>query len=232
MNLRTATKAVLPYLVPRSTYNSIHGFVAARDIISGRRHEPQIDLLRDFVNPGQTVIDIGANQGLYSYHLSRLVGPSGKVYAFEPIAFNVRILSRVARNTGNITIRQQACGEKRDTVEFFLPLSHRAPIGGWAHRKTLGDNGKGEIVKAEIVRLDDEISEPVSFIKCDVEGAELSVFKGAVWILKRWHPTVLCEMFDPWCSRFGVRKEHTLNFFRDLGYSIRQVTDQDFVLSV
>jgi FkbM family methyltransferase len=230
VNVKTAVKAVLPYFVSRSTYNSIHGFVAARDIVSGRRHEPQIDLLKEFVKPGQTVLDIGANQGLYSYHLSQLVGPSGKVYAFEPIPFNVNILKRVAAKSPNITIREQGCGERRQNIEFFVPVSHRAPIGGWAHRRTAGEDGNGEIVKAEIVRLDDEISERVSFIKCDVEGAELSVFKGAVEILAKWRPVILCEIFDPWCSRFGIAKSQVLKFFAELGYHDRQLNEDNSLL--
>lgn len=231
MNIRAVGHALLPYLVSRSLYNSIHGFVAARRITSGRRYEAGIGLLSEIVRPGDAVIDIGANQGLYSYYLSRLVGPRGKVYAFEPIPYNLRILARIAHGRSNIIVRPVGCGERNETTEFFVPISHRAPIGGWAHRRASVDRGPGEIVPSNIVRLDDEITEPISFIKCDIEGTELFAFRGASMILHRWRPTVLCEIFEPWCQRFGITKEEILRFFLDLGYTVRQISEDNFLMT-
>jgi FkbM family methyltransferase len=230
MNIRAIGHALLPYLVSRSLYNSIHGFVAARRITSGKRYEAGISLLSEIVRPGDAVIDIGANQGLYSYYLSQLVGPAGKVYAFEPIPYNLRILARIAHGRSNIIVRPVGCGEQNETTEFFIPISHRAPIGGWAHRKASVDKGPGEIVRANIIRLDDEITKPISFIKCDIEGAELFALKGASKILERWRPTVICEIFEPWCLRFGITKKQTLGFFLDLGYTVRQISEDNFLM--
>jgi FkbM family methyltransferase len=231
MSIRTVGHTLLPYLVSRSLYSKIHGFVATRRIISGKRYEAGIGLLNQIVRPGDTVIDIGANQGLYSYYLSELVGPNGKVYAFEPIPYNLRILRRIADCRNNIVVRPVGCGEKSETTEFFVPISHRVPIGGWAHRKAPGDNGAGEIVRANIIRVDDEIIEPVSFIKCDIEGAELFALKGAAKILERSRPAVLCEICEPWCLRFGVTKEQVLKFLVAFNYRVQQISEDNFLMT-
>ena len=73
--MRQLVKSFLGRTVPLDCYMAVNAYVAARDIRSGRRWESELDLLPRFVHSGDTVVDIGGNHGLYSFHLSRLVGP-------------------------------------------------------------------------------------------------------------------------------------------------------------
>ena len=77
------------------------------------------DLVEKLVRPGMVVWDIGANAGFYSIAFSKLVGARGAVYAFEPLAENVKnILKHVALNeVENVTVMQGALGERWSTTE-------------------------------------------------------------------------------------------------------------------
>ena len=123
MNARAALKIALANLAPRSMYLAINARIAARDIASGRRWAPEIDLLGQFVRDGDTVIDVGGNLGLYTYHLSRLVGASGRVHTFEPLPPNLAILRYTVKThcLGNVTVHSEACGEKSERATFCVP---------------------------------------------------------------------------------------------------------------
>jgi FkbM family methyltransferase len=232
MNLRSLVKAVLPSVVPRSAYNYVHGSVIVRDILAGRKLEPGIELLKDFVKEGDTVIDIGANQGRYTYHFSRTVGPSGRVYAFEPIPYNFNILSRVAAKAPykNIVLRNEGCSDEYKELSFTVPLKHGAPFAGWSHISVDGKD-EGERVKAVVRPIDETIPETdhIEFIKCDIEGAEMFAFRGALRTIKRCRPVIFSEVSARWLQRYDLTPEHVFTFFRDLGYSAHPKGEEDYL---
>lgn len=82
------------------------------------------------------MLDIGANYGLYTYHLSRAVGPSGRVYAFEPVPFTsatLRLVSRIL-HLGNVELIPKGCGDRAAKVPFTLPIQASGAISaGLAH---------------------------------------------------------------------------------------------------
>src|SRR4051794_41410422 len=84
---RRLLKRVLAPILNDRAYQLIQSVAMAWDIRTGAMSEPELDLIAYAVRSGETAIDIGANYGLYSYHLSRAVAPNGRVYAFEPIPF-------------------------------------------------------------------------------------------------------------------------------------------------
>ena len=69
--------------------------VKALDIRRGRWTEPELRLIPHVVRPGESAVDVGANYGLWSYHLARAVGRRGSVVAFEPVPQTFRALRRV-----------------------------------------------------------------------------------------------------------------------------------------
>ena len=68
--------------------------------------------LKYLIAPGDTVIDIGANLGYYSYAMARLTGSSGKVYAVEPVAPIRRVLEHNLRRFRNVEILACALGRR------------------------------------------------------------------------------------------------------------------------
>ena len=96
----------------------------SRDIKTGRLIEPEIELLPYAVRKGEVVLDIGANYGLYTYYLSKLVGESGEVIAFEPIPFTYRTLLKVVNifSLKNISPHMFAVSDKDGVERFKIPL--------------------------------------------------------------------------------------------------------------
>lgn len=109
--MRSAIKRVLATCLPMPAYAALNQYVASADIRRRRRWEPELDLVAQFVQSGDLVIDVGANHGLYSFHFSRMAGDAGVVHAFEPIPFNFQILSRTTSKLANVVRHPEAVGE-------------------------------------------------------------------------------------------------------------------------
>lgn len=239
--VRRIAKAALAPVLNETTYAYVQGISKAIDIRNGNSVEPEVDLIPLAVRPGDTVLDLGANYGYYTYPLSRAVGPTGHVYAFEPVPFTYRTLTLVTRWLGlrNVTLVPKGCSDAAGVVEFALPLQKSgAPSAGQAHIGTRDDNRPGSEtqvrwagttrVQCEVVALDDYLPAltNLSLIKCDIEGAELLAFQGAARLFDTHQPSVICEI-NPWfLDGFGLRLEDLLAFFADRGYALYHYTSR------
>ncbi len=160
--------------------------------------EPEMEILGRLIPPSAVVADIGANVGVYTHAFSLAVGGKGKVYAFEPVAHNFAILSALVRRTGlnNVIPINAAVGSKPAEIEMLIPDMSGFTGYYWAHVATPGEAGRRERVR--VVKLDDlqreKTLDRLTFIKCDVEGFELDVFKGALEILRNQKPGCLIEV--------------------------------------
>lgn len=136
------------------------------------------NLMAERVKPGMVAYDIGANAGFYCLALSRLVGPSGRVFAFEPNGNKVALLKRHLRlnRIANVTIVQAAVAD-RTGVECFATNT----TGGVLVEK-------GDFI-VPTVALDDLDLPAPDFIKIDVDGAEARLLSGAIKVLSS-HPII------------------------------------------
>jgi FkbM family methyltransferase len=173
--------------------------------------EPEVqEALAELVKPGQTVYDVGANIGFFTILCSKLVGPQGRVYAFEPIPQNpVTLRHNIALNgLTNVVIVDKALSCSTGTAEMFVsPWSafHSLNVEGASKQDNHGAEA-GEIV-VETVTLDEflqgpDVSAP-DLIKIDVEGAELIVVEGMRGTLRSKQPLLLCELHD---TKLGDRE--------------------------
>ena len=137
------------------------------------------------IKEGSVVYDIGANVGFYTLLASVLVGPRGKVIAFEPLPSNIYFLKEHVRlnKCSNVTVIDAAVSEKSG-VTFFEEHTNRC-MG------SLSSKGSLEV---KTICLDDFVAKgefpPPHYMKIDVEGAELLVLTGAKSILTNYHPTI------------------------------------------
>lgn len=144
------------------------------DILLGRWEWESCQLLRHVVRPGMTVVDVGANVGLYTRLFSRLVTPSGRVVAFEPDPGTFALLKRNTAGLGNVEVVEAAVSN----------ASGRAVLYRNRWSDTLNSLRPGpdhdETMEVKTVRLDDFFSgkPPPAVIKIDVEGAEPLVLQG------------------------------------------------------
>jgi FkbM family methyltransferase len=236
---RLVKKALYPVL-NEHTYVYFQALAKAWDIRNGKWSEPELELIPRAVRAGETALDVGANYGLYSYHLSRVRGL--RVYAFEPVPFTFRTLALVARilRFRNVELVEKGCSDRTGRINFTVPVqasgamaAGQAYIGG---RDDEREGREGQVrwtgtrdVTAEVVALDEFVPRglSVSLVKCDVEGAELLAFRGAERLIGEHLPTVICEI-NPWfLEGFRIKLEELLDFFDARGYRLYRYVGED-----
>ncbi len=155
--------------------------------------EPELVLLAGLVRSGDWVLDIGANIGVYSKRLSELTGSDGKVISMEPVQTTFEILkSNVhALKLQNVRCLNVAASDQAGLVDMEVPTYDT----GWQniYRAHIVKRSGGTI---QAISLDEAFRDlgRLDFIKCDVEGHELSVLRGAHGIIKKHHPKWLIEI--------------------------------------
>ncbi len=164
--------------------------------------EPDLNVLRYLVHPGDNVIDIGANIGLYTRALSELVGSKGQVYSVEPVPSTFEILqSNVTRLAlGNVRLVNIAVSSSPGTVTMEIP-EYKEGGENFYEAKVIekAASTAANLVEVETTTMDHLFSDPdtrFSFVKCDVEGHEPSVLEGAVEFLKRTETSWMIEIND------------------------------------
>lgn len=161
-------------------------------------YQPESSVLVNLVQQGDTVFDIGANFGWTTSLLARRVGETGKVIAFEPSPQALRLLRLTAADLPQVSVHRVALSDVRGERDFYVTrhLDRSSLTADCA-----GDEIR-EVVKVDVRPLDDFVRDAgrpqPTVIKCDVEGAELRVVRGAAQTLARG-PLVLFEYVD----RFG-----------------------------
>ena len=151
-------------------------------LLISKEYEPiETKVIKGLVKEGDVVVDAGAKIGYYTVLLSRAVGPTGKVYAFEPGKECFDILSRnVAENKcANVVLVNKALSGKDGEIKFYVNEKDKASSSMLEETKHLGTE-----VIVECTTLDNVVAEDVDFMKMDVEGAELDCLIGAKSLLK------------------------------------------------
>jgi FkbM family methyltransferase len=176
--------------------------------------------LEELVRPGWTAVDVGANIGYFTLLMANLVGPQGKVIAFEPLAENFRILRENIQLNGhaNVVVENLALMSRTERIEL------RSATPGaitWVASVKIDQNSAVESQSVEAVTLDEYVQTKgiakVDFLKIDVEGAEASVLEGATNVLNRDKPILLIEM-------------HELDRFKDKHPAILKLQEHDYRL--
>lgn len=184
--------------------------------------------IRSMMRNGDVAVDVGANVGWYSTLLSELVGTTGQVHAFEPNERACRILCRSARQYPQLRVVNAALSDKRMDAELYLPAD-----GGCASLRTLPE--AVETQGCQVTTLDEFLGEsdapPPTFIKCDVEGAELGVLTGATHVLSSTRPPMwMIEMSVSSASRFGYHPDRLVEFllsFPHAGYKAYRINSRN-----
>ena len=177
-------------------------------------------LISSMVKPGTVFYDVGANVGFYSLLAAGLVGPQGRVFAFEPLPRNVTYLRRhlTLNRASNVEILELAVGERTGSASFTPDPS------GCMGR--LSDTG---CLPVTVASLDDLLEQgrlmPPHSIKMDIEGAELLALRGAQKCIQRHRPIIFlathgrdihaacCRLLECWeykCTEFGAVTEDGL----------------------
>ncbi len=174
------------------------------------------------VRPGDVVLDIGANIGMVTVWLSKLVGPKGRVHSFEPNPLLCeRLVAAVDRNgLSNVQLHPFALGPATSELSLCIPIDN----AGAASLVRRADPSRSRTISVPVRRLSDvaesEGIEAIRFIKIDVEGFEDQVLEGGRNLIERVRPeAILFEMNAPAGQRVGdqpvvrLLKEYRYGFF-------------------
>jgi len=189
------------------------------DLVLGVRLEPfERAWMLKLVKPGDMALDVGAYFGLHTVLLAETVGAAGRVYAFEPSPIVLPCLAKTIDRLPNATLFPFALGETLRVASFFVPPNASlGSLADWTHSPPASKR-KYDVTVDSLERLLAEglVSIP-DFLKCDVEGAEALVFRGATSILDRERaPLVLFELNPAATTAMGLEACAALSFLRSL----------------
>lgn len=173
--------------------------------------EKELPFLMQYLQPGMTAIDVGANAGVYSLPMARAVGPRGLVFAYEPAAETRQLLemSGALNAAANLRIASQALSD--DNRTGHLRHGHSSEL------HALDDDAAGEGEAVAVTSLDRQSTahdwQAVDFVKIDTEGQEERVFAGGRRFFAEHSPLVMFEV------RAGDKVNDRLRkTVEDLGY--------------
>jgi FkbM family methyltransferase len=173
----------------------------------------------DRIGKGAWVVDVGANVGIVTAALCRIVGPDGYVWAFEPLPENLLRLETLkqANDLAQLQLFPGALSSENGEAQLQLPVD-----GNRAHPSLAMQTGVEGSVRVRTWALDSlpppRSGRRIEFIKLDIEGHEPAFLAGARETLAAMRPLVLCEFNDPHLREGGSSAEALLQEFARFGY--------------
>lgn len=195
--LRRALKSVLPTFLLRQV-KAVY-YANAYEAFDETR-EPDLVIVRRLVKTGDRVVDVGANVGLYTVTLSRLVGNSGKVYSYEPVPDTYNTLTSVVKKLSlrNVETRGCALSDSVGQGSMEVPLYEEGGENLYQARLVSVNATRHRTCSVEMCTLDSLIgttdTDRIDFMKIDVEGHELQVLQGGRRMLEQFRPSLLIEV--------------------------------------
>jgi FkbM family methyltransferase len=178
------------------------------------------------LRPGDVLYDVGANVGFLTVIGARHVGPTGHVYAFEPVPDNADLVRRNAERNGlsNVTVVEKAVSDTSGRGELVLAEYS----GGAALSTATRPPDATTTISVELVTIDDAVSTampPPALVKIDVEGAEIDVLRGMADTIRKHRPTIVCEIDDATQAAYDVKYRACVDFVLAAGYDVTPLED-------
>jgi FkbM family methyltransferase len=197
-------------------------FVSAGIRETGAWSGDELDLLGLLIQPGQTVLDVGANMGTHALAFCNFVGPTGVVHAFEPqrIMFQAMVATVALNSWTNAHCHQTLVGARKGRmrlpgIRYDQPsnfgMMTLAPDRDRAETISYADDAPGEEV--EMITLDSLDLAACHLIKIDVEGMEIDVLRGAAKTIRAHRPLIYME-----CQP-DQRSQDALKLLKSMGYA-------------
>lgn len=192
-------------------------------------------LIERVVRPGMTIIDVGANHGMFSLEVAHFIGNEGVIHAFEPTPStrNLLLSNLASNNLTTVKVFPSAVGEAPGTARLRVHremsgLNTLAPQEITWNRKLLAAD---EIIEVAITTLDAHAEAeglgPIDFLKIDVEGFELGVLRGARGLLRdKRVARIMLEVGDATCANAGIAPMEILNELHSLDYQLHEINPE------
>lgn len=160
----------------------------------------EIAFLKRYLQPGNIVFDVGCHKGGYLYWMRKKIGRSGGVFAFEPQPGLFNYLEQIVKMYGwdNVQVENKGLGNAEGSMELIIPAPPGSTSPGASFcPATRPDGLESHSCYIPMTTLDQYQKsnriKRIDFMKVDVEGFELNVFKGAHETLQEKRPVILFE---------------------------------------
>jgi FkbM family methyltransferase len=194
----------------------------AKTLSRGKLFEPEIiAVAKKFIKKGAAVLDIGANFGQMSVEFSKLTG-EGKVYSFEAQNFVYNYLQKniKANRCSNVQLFENAVWNKEgETLYFPEPdMNSTAPYSGNSVYTSL------KSTSVQTITIDSlNILEPISFMKVDIEGADIFALEGAKQTILKNRMPIIFEYSQHMQEEFNTTLNNYVEFVNDINYKFEKV---------
>ena len=196
---------------------------------AAENYEPAVfDYLKRHVQPGMVVFDVGAHVGLFTVLLARWVGPTGRVFAFEPAPLTRAALTdHLALNdlAGRVTVCPLAVSDQEGSAFLYMVSNSPENTLSAAHSRLPQARGAPVSVTTIDAFCASSCLVP-DLIKIDIEGFEIHALRGARQTLARQRPIVLVEMHPMNWPEIGVAPRHSEQLLGELNYRLRPLDGQ------
>jgi FkbM family methyltransferase len=218
----------------RAEYTNVQGSLMHLDkfdesdlSINGIYEPLETEIIKEKIQNGDVVIDIGANIGYFTLLLAKLVGTTGKVFAFEPEPSNFSLLNENIKlnKYNNVITEQKGVADSNNVMKFFLAndrTMHSLHKSKYHHNEMMID-----VVKLDDYFKDLDFITKIKFIKIDAEGSEFNVLKGMKEILKRNNTVkLLIEFIPEHLIKAGIDPKEVIEFLRKRNFEIFFVNEK------
>lgn len=196
-----------------------------RQIGSGRfaTAEPEFAILDQLLTAGDWVLDIGANVGHYTRRFSDLVGPQGRVIAFEPVptTFSLLAANMQLLTQSNVTLINAAVSSHTRVVGMSIPRFDSGLTN--YYEATITDHAAEAAHSVSVMTLSIDnlqLAHRIALIKIDAEDHESAVLEGMRGLILQWHPTLIVE----------TQSAAVIDWVTALGYAGERLPDSPNVL--
>jgi len=186
-------------------------------------YEPtQTAWFKECLRPGDVFIDVGASFGWYTTLGASLVGPTGKVFAFEPSPIASQVVEEMIEDSmfQNIILTKAAVGKENGNASLFLPTTRHL------HSPSIFQSDPRFVpIQVPVIALDHFaplINIPkVKLVKIDVEGYEPDVLAGMIRLIKEKRiENIICEFNSGWLKRNSMTPVQLYERFINLGCQV------------
>jgi len=194
-----------------------------RELAAHAHHFGEVRLLEGAAAAGMTAVDVGANRGVTTVAMAGRVGPTGRVYAFEPVPEYYGVLRATLSRNGadNVTALPMALGDRGGHITYYKCGEGSGIVSqDGAEEIQVAVTGFDAFADANGVGH-------VDLINMDCEGSELLALRGAERTLRTGPVTLLCEVHRGRLDALGQSPRQIVTWLEERGFAVQPVLAED-----